>query len=161
VQQVLVVAGEDLQVGRSRRITGISVSQRFMLRTPFFIANTPGCAAISSWCRGCTSPSVASGYWNRMSGSRSPRRSRDSGPAERPSGSRSAASRATGYTRPARRRRRPRACFFRGDLRAFERDAGDDRDAAVGRLDERADHLRLLVCVRNVPSPAWPRTTRL
>jgi hypothetical protein len=35
--------------GRSLRITGISRSQRRMLRTPFFIANTPGSAEISSW----------------------------------------------------------------------------------------------------------------
>ncbi len=49
VQQVLVVAGEDLQVGRGLRSTGISVYQRRMLRTPFLVANTPSCAAISSW----------------------------------------------------------------------------------------------------------------
>ena len=49
VQQVLVVAGQICRFGRSRRSTGISVSQRRMLRTPFLMANTPGWAAISSW----------------------------------------------------------------------------------------------------------------
>ena len=48
-----------------------------------------------------------------------------------------------------------------GDLGAFERDAGDDRNPAVGRLHEAFGSPRpARPGVRNVPSPAWPRTTR-
>jgi hypothetical protein len=46
VQQMLIMTGENLQIGTFTTTTGIS---RRMLRTPFFMAKTPGSAAISSW----------------------------------------------------------------------------------------------------------------
>ena len=50
VQQIFVVAGEDLQIRDAHDGRRESrVSQRRMLRTPFFMAKTPGSAAMSSW----------------------------------------------------------------------------------------------------------------
>ena len=69
VQQIFVVAGENLQIGTlTTDRPGSRVSHRRMLRTPFFIANTPGCAAMSSWVSRLYVALVASGYWNRISG---------------------------------------------------------------------------------------------